>query len=531
MDKEEIKATTEQPAAEQTAPAEPAAPSGSYEQEKSQLDRKAQKDELRREKNSLKVERMLEKKRRRDHKAKHEAPSFQDVPDADVSYAVEEEDQEPDRRLSDAQRDERLREKNSKKLAKQLNQNRRREESTDREVLSYEDLPLDEREEKPHSSKGKIRKKRIIVAASIFLVLVFAVYIFTNTDKLSLHNITNFIRYGIFNSDSEQRFPVAIRGESITAGNFVRMGQDLCYASGTRVQTLNNYGKRMLTVQHGYSKPVLVACDDYSLVYGLGSTGFQINNLKEHLYTGTAEHNILVADIINNGTYAIVTQSDGYLSKLTVYDNRHNKIFAYSFADYYITSVSLKSNGRMAVLSGLSAHNGTEISSLYVLDFTKESPAQFVELEDTVIYEVAYLTNTYAAAIGSSGVYVLNTDSGSVKRTDYEGRTLTAYTINQDTDTFSISLSRSGDGRNCDILSFGSSGSLSASFSTDLRVISISTYKNRVALLTTDMIYLYSKSGSSVSTADAGIDPRCVVLYTSSDAYVLDTSEIRSVSM
>lgn len=505
------------------------------EQNEDKMLREAEKVEMRRERNSRKVEKMLEKKRRKEHKARHgmrpdkEEPI--NVPDEAVEADVQpDDDQIDEEREADAKRDKRLQDQNAKKLEKLMEKKRKREENSDRDVLTYEDLPLEERDPQV-VKKRKIKRKRITIAVVIVLLLSFAVYIFTNSDKLSLHNISNFIQYGLFNRDSDQRFPVTIRGENISSGNFARMGQDLCYASDTKVETLNNYGKRMLTVQHGYSTPVLVACDDYSLVYGLGSTGFRINSLDEQVFSGSADNNILVADIVNNGTYALVTQSDGYLSKLTVYDSKNSKIYAYSFADYYITSVSLKSNGKMAVVSGLSAHNGSEMSSLYVLDFTKETPAQFVELEDTVIYDVQYLTDTYAAAIGSSGAYGLNTGNGRVESTSYDGKTLTAYTFNKDTSTFSISLSRSGDGRSCDIYSFGSSGSLSSSFSTDLRVISLSSYKGRVALLTTDMIYLYSKGGSLVNRVDAGVDPRCVVLYTTSDAYVLDTSEIRSVSL
>ena len=437
-----------------------------------------------------------------------------------------------DKRLkNDRLKDERLKEKNSKKLEKLMQKKRKRENKSDRKVLTYEDMPLAEREEKQKEHKVRLNKKRIVLASVILLVLVFAVFLFTNSDRLSMHNIVNFIKYGVFNSDSDQRFPVEIQGETITPGNFIRMGQDLCFASETKLQTLNNYGKKMLTTQHGFTTPVLVCSDKYSLVYNLGGTGFQINSLDEHIYTGDADNNIFVADIIDNGAYALVTQSDGYLSKLYVYNHDNEQIYAYSFADYYVTSVSLKSNGKMAVVSGLSALNGSEISSLYVLDFTKDSPVQFVELEDTIIYDVQYLNDTYAAAIGNNSVYSLHTGNGSVERADYDGKTLTAYTVNTDTNTYSVSLSRSGDGRNCEICSFSYDGSFSRSFSTDLRVISISTYKNRVALLTTDSVYLDSKGGDLVSKVDAGIDPRNVVLYTSADAYVLDTSEIRSISM
>ena len=429
-------------------------------------------------------------------------------------------------RFRESKRDERLKEKNAKKLKKKMKNRARDEKPEDDEP--DDELPTEERPAKP---SRRLNKKRIVLAAVILAVVFVAVFLFANADKLSLHNITNFVRYGIFNSDNEERFPVDVQGDSITAGNFARMGQDLCCVSDTRLQMVNNYGKKLFSYQHGFTTPVLAYCDKYSLVFGLGGAGYQISTLDETVYVGEADNNILLADIVDNGTYAFVTQSDGYLAKLSVYDKDNNRIFAYSFADYYITALSLCSDGRHATLAGLSAIGGAEISSLYVLDFTKDTPAQFAEIEDNIIYDVCYLNDTYAAAVGSSGAFTINTRSGALESYSFDGRTLTAYDFNKSTSAFSISLSRSGDGRNCDVVSFRSNGTVSDSFSTELRVIGMSVYKGNVALLSTDALYLYGKNGRKINSKSAGIDPKAVVLYTSSDAYVLDTSEIRSVSL
>ena len=426
--------------------------------------------------------------------------------------------------------EERKKEKNAKKLEKLMRKKKRREDHSDRRTLSYEDMPLEERPREKHPTRG-LNRKRVTIAIVILMVIFVVVFLFANSDRLSVHNIINFFQYGILNRDSEERFPVNIQDENISPGNFKRMGQDLCYASDTRVQSLNNYGKSTFNAQHGYTSPVLVTCGKYSLIYGLGGTGFQIASNDSVIYAGEAEHDILVADIVDNGSYILVTKSEGYLSKLYAYNKDNEKIYAYSFSDYYVTSASLSSSGTYAVVSGLSALNGDEISSLYVLDFTKETPAHLQEFEQNIIYEVSYLNDSHACAVGKNASYVINTRSGKVESYDYTGRTITAYTINTDTDTYSISLSRSGDGRNCDIISFNTNGTASRSFETELRVISMSSYKGRVALLTPEELYLYNKDGGLVAQKSAGLDPHAVVLYTSADAYVLNTSEIHSVSM
>lgn len=429
------------------------------------------------------------------------------------------------------QREERLKAKNDKKLEKLMKKQKKREEHSDREVLSYEDMPLEERVESRPKKPRKSHKKAIIAVLLIIVVVFAAVFIFAGTDKLSWHNIRNYVKYGILNQKSEEQFPVSVQGENVDIGNFTRMGQDVCYASDTKLQIVNNYGRFEYSAQHGFLNPVLKTSDQYALIFSLGATGFQINDYEKVLYTGEAEERIITADINNKGDYAIVTTSNGYLSKMQVFDKENEKIFGYSFADYYVTAVSVAPNGKSAVVSGLSALNGAEISSVYVLDFTKDKPVYQDEIEENIFYDVQFLDDTYACAVGNGAACGINTKTGDVKQMQYEGKHLTCYTFNRDTSTFSISLSRSGDGRKCEIYSFKNDGSLSDSFETDLIVKSISSYKGRVALLTPDMICLYSKDGTAVSEQEMTTEPRAVVLYTSNDAYVLDTNEISTIKI
>lgn len=439
------------------------------------------------------------------------------------------EDHEENKKVQ--KRDQRLKEKNAKKLDKLMKKQKKREKSSDREVLSYEDMPLKERERTSSKKSGKGGKKRIVIVLLILLAVFGAVFIFANTNKLSWHNIRNYVKYGILNQKSEEQFPVSIQGENVDIGNFTRMGQDVCYASDTKLQIVNNYGRLEYSTQHGFLNPVLKASDQYAMIYSLGGTGYQINNYEKMLFSGTAEERIVTGAINDNGVYALVTTSKGYLSKMQVFDKENEKIFGYSFADYYVTSVSLAPNGKCAVVTGLSALNGAEISSLYVLDFTKDKPLYQDEVDDNIFYDVQYLNDTYACAVGNGAVCTINTKSGEVKTMEYDGKSLTCYCFNRDTDTVSVSLSRSGDGRNCEIYSFKTDGALANSFETEYMVKSISTYKGRIALLTPDMIYLYTKDGEQISGHETSTEPCAVVLYTTDDAYVLDTNEISTVKI
>ena len=426
-------------------------------------------------------------------------------------------------------REERLREKNAKKLDKLMKKKKKREDHSDREVLSYEDMPLEEREAKPKTKKRKSHKKTIIIVLLILVIVFGAVFIFASTDKLSWHNIRNYVKYGVLNQKSDESFPISVQGENVDIGNFTRMGQDVCYASDTKFQIVNNYGRYEYSSQHGFLNPAMKASSNYALIYSLGGTGYQICDDEKSLFVGEAEDRIITGAINDSGTYAIVTTSNGYLSKMQVFDKENEKIFGYSFADYYVTAVSVAPNGKSAAVTGVSALNGSEISAFYYLDFTKDKPVYQSEEEENLYYDCQFLNDTYACAIGTALSCTVNIKSGDVNTLDYEGKHLTCYCFNLDTNTYAISLSRSGDGRNCEIYSFNTNGTVDASFETEYMVKGISSYKNRVALLTPDVIYLYTEGGNKISEKEVTNEPRAVVLYTSDDAYVLDTNEINAI--
>lgn len=382
-------------------------------------------------------------------------------------------------------------------------------------------------------NKLQYNKKTIVLCAVIILVLLLSVLIFSNRDRLSFSSIKNWVEYGVLNKNSEEAFPVSTDGDVINNGNFSRIDRNLVYASDTKFAVLNNYGRTIYSNPQAYSNPVLAqaADSDLSLVYNLGGTGFSIYNLDSTIFTSEAQDNIVVADIAKNGTYALVTEKDGYLSKLYVYSDTNKQIYAYSFADYYITSVSLDNKGESAVLTGVSAHDGNQISAVYVLSFTKEEPVIFKEFENNILYYADHLSNNNICIIGESATYTLNMLTKTFKETLYDGKTLTAFDVNTDTNTYALSLSRSGDGRKCDILVFTTAGKLRDTISTELMITSLSTYKNRVAVLSDGTVYLYTKDGAELSKTNAGLASGAVVLYSTTDAYILGVSEIRRIDL
>lgn len=391
----------------------------------------------------------------------------------------------------------------------------------DRQVLSYEQLPLDEYENQEEAPK--LNKKKLIVAAAVIVVLFLVVLVYFN-----FGSITSCIG----NNLSGEDFSISVSGMSVDSGNFRAFSKGLCYTTDTGFVYVDSQGEKVYSEQHGFARPIMKTSSDMAIVYDLDSTGFSIYSTVNEEYSSDAEDKILLADISADGSYALVTECNGYNAKLIAYSPEHQKKFAYSFSDYYITSMALSSNADSAVVTGISADEGVSVSAVYILDFTKEEPVAKHIIESEVIFDCDFLSNKSVCLVGSSGAYIINGSKFSeVTKKSYSQMTLTAYDINTDVGVVALSLSRSGDGRNCSIEYVNSSGKTEKTIETDCAIISISTYKDRVAVSDTTTAYLYRYNGDLLKSYQIGSDCKQIRLHSTTGLYLLGLSEIAGITL
>ncbi|MGN0453287.1 MAG: DUF5711 family protein [Ruminococcus sp.] len=399
---------------------------------------------------------------------------------------------------------------------------REKEKKDTREVLSYEQLPLDDYEkENIKKPQVKLNKKKLLIAAAILVALVLSV-------------LAVFGGMSIFScaGNSSENFNVQISGSTVTNGNFRLFSKGLSYVSDTSFVYINNKGEEQYKAHIGYSAPVLKVADDIALIYDLGGKGFSICSDVKVEYSGEAKDNIYLGDITSDSSYALVTETNGYNSKLSVYNPEHQLKYTYSFSEYYITSMALNENATGAVVCGISADNGTEISMMYVLDFTEEEPVAKHKIRSDLIFDCDYLSTSSVCAIGSHASYIANGSKFSKLSTvSYNQMTLTAYDINSQIGSLSLSLSRSGDGRNCSIEYINASAKSEKTIETDLKISSISSYKDRIAVSDNSTLTLYDNSGEVISSAEIPAYIVGIRLGNLNSVYMLGLSDILGLGL
>ena len=395
-----------------------------------------------------------------------------------------------------------------------------------RDVISYEDVPLEEyNDERTEISKDAV--KRILIIAGVIVVLGLVVFAIANKDSFTPDRVAHWVKYDVLGSNDEG-FPAKIIGSTVNDANFVCDG-GITYVSDTSFESISYSGNEVGYNQHGFSKPVLCTAKDNVLIYNLGGNGY-VTGTKEKLNAVKDTDNyVITADINAKGYYCVVTQTDGYLSKIHVYNNNCEKIYAYSFSDYYINSVAINPDGTGCVACGVTGDNGSLLGIAYVLDFNQEKPVSTHNIDENVIYNVKYLNSNNVCMIGSKSSYTLDIRAGALKQIDYSNMQLTAYDIDVDTSSFALSLSRSGDGRTCSIEYVNSAGEVLNVNDTDCAIESMCLYKNRVAVLDSDKCYLFDTEGNRIGKADAGNGSKAVRLENVDEAYILGINEIRKI--
>ncbi|MGN0502944.1 MAG: DUF5711 family protein [Ruminococcus sp.] len=397
--------------------------------------------------------------------------------------------------------------------------------TSDRDVISYEDMPLDDYEqEKTDISPDSVKK--ILIGVCIALAAGLIVFAFANRDNLTWDNISNWWTYDVL-GNAGNGYPVNLVGTEVKSGNFAVNQGHVAYASDTSFITLNSTGSEVANVQLRYSKPVMKSSGNRFLTYGIGTTGYQIQDFDGMLYSGEAEGAIYTADISSNGVYGIITEGSGYLSVLYVFNSNNNRIYKYSFSEYYINSITLNSDGSGCVACGITSENGAVKTGVYVLDFTKEEPVSQYSINGDTIVDSDYLNDNRVVLVGQSSSYIIKRGEENYVTVKYDSKTLANYCFNPDTNSFALALSKSGDGRSCVIEIYNDNGDKTSSIDTDYGAESISLYKGTVAILDGNTAYGFNSGGSQLYSCDTGTGAKRLILTSDKTAYVLSVNQVR----
>lgn len=399
-----------------------------------------------------------------------------------------------------------------------------------------EEIERKRRREERKKKYGSKRKKRslpfsspshIAAAAAMILVFLTIVLVVTKWNDISPESVAEKAKY----SDSSRGDATAgLTGSTVLEKNLQANDAGLIYISDTSIMQLNHNCEKIYSEKHSYTDPMLKSSDKYSIAFGEGSAGFRIIHDKHKIYEGTQGTSITDCDINDTGTYCVLSDKTGYLSNLSVYDKTNTFIYSYSFSDYYAVCSALSPDGKKVAVGAINSTDGRLISKVYLLDVTKSDPIKTYTYEDQIVFDIKLITEDRFAVVTDMLTTVINIDGSGEVPYSYSSQFLTAYDIRYNGGIV-LSLSKSDDGRNCNIVTIDTEGHEIKNFSTDLRVMSLGAVSDRAAVLSYGKLSLYTVYGDLLGEWDVGTDAKSVLLPQSKIAYILGVSGITKMDL
>lgn len=397
-----------------------------------------------------------------------------------------------------------------------------------REYTSYEDAPLKDYEDSepvPQNLTKKFLKVFVILFISVVVVLAL-----TNLDSLTSDNINHWFQYDLLGKTEGEGYPVRFSGMSVDIGSFDVMDGCPVYCSDTSLVVLNSNAGEYLNTHHSFASPIIKTNSGYSMIFNSGATAYKIINRDSVVYSGTTDKKMFDADVSSNGTYALLTEGNDYLSELSVYKGDNTKKYEYSFAEYYVNNVSVNNDGTRAVLGGVSARNGGLISAVYILDFGQDSYLQKYEFDDSFIYSVKYLDNGNVIAVGSEAAYFIDVEKKKQTVFDYDMKALTNYTYDRKYGVV-ISLSSDTDGRISEVFTINNEGKKTNQIDIEGKILSLDCTDDRIAVLTSGNVTIYNLKGKVLKSDELASDSKKICFVDNNTIYVLGTSLISKLDV
>ena len=366
--------------------------------------------------------------------------------------------------------------------------------------------------------------KWVYAIIAVLLAVVLGLFIWFSVDSSS--GIGQWFRSITVGSGQGDGYPTSIVGSSVNRGNFMTLDKNVVAVSDTALTVMNSSANQSINRQHSFNSPVLQATSGKYLIYNLGGNGFKIEGSSDTIYSGNTNNNIIAGDIAGSGRYALVTEAQGYPSSLSVYLTDNTVQYKYDFSEYYVTDISLNSDGTRAAVSGITAKDGGIVSAVYIFDFSNPEPIAILTYNEVLMEKVEYMDNGTVAAIGDTTTSMINGTTGEKVDYNYQSRQMTDYAI--DKNRVALALTPYDNQSASKLVILDSSASEKCVIESQDKIDAVSLYGDTAAILTDSTITGYSaSSGNSFSTAEAGSDARGIALADEATVYVLGVSQIR----
>lgn len=211
------------------------------------------------------------------------------------------------------------------------------------------------------------------------------------------------------------------------AGGFVVM-------DSKDVAVYSAYGVKVRSIQPGYARPALAVGNTRFVVYNRGGTELTVGSRTRDLYNQKLTNAIMLCSIANNGTLAIVTESERYTAEVQIYDPSFRDIYSWYLTQSEGTPVVLQfaSDNHRFAAGTIAARDGQLATTLYLMDTATEGvTATYAADTGSMVVSLEWISSRKLLAVFDDYLALIDPSTGAeLGRYNFDGAALQSVSAN-----------------------------------------------------------------------------------------------------
>lgn len=307
--------------------------------------------------------------------------------------------------------------------------------------------------EKRRQRSRKPRTRRRLILFGIVAVLVLLAWL--NWDSLNPQSVWTWLSVTVTGGETGDGYPAPIEGSSVVS--MAPVDRYLAVLTDNTLDVYNRTAGKALSFTHNYANPLLDTAGGRILIAELGGRRVCVKTVDGRTTEVQTEHNIVAASLADNGSFAVVTDSDkSHISEVVYYNNRGEEKLHWYSSEALLLGIALRHDARQMAAIGLCSENGAAQSRLMVFDTSSAKEPVKYSGDEVMLCAVEYLSGGQIAAIGDTQAWIIRPGQEKMDVESYSDMQLLGYAVSGH--QLSVAVRRYGTSRGGQLLTWNQNG-------------------------------------------------------------------------
>ena len=356
-----------------------------------------------------------------------------------------------------------------------------------------EDEYYEEEQQEASSSRPKSTIKYIRYLLLLVMVMVALILLFSNREQISGDNFRRLmakINLGVSSGAVES-------GKlQLGAGDTVVYKDGFAHVSVEKLIITDKNGTEFQNTKLGYRAPCISANNRYVLVYDSDGAGLMVADSFSVLFEKQMEDNIITARMNKDGYLVVVTEGDGFLAKVYVFDSSYKEIYRYRSLNRYIIDAAVSADNKSVYLSAMNSSKSDISSEILCFKLNKEEVQWSVSFDQSPCVRLMVKENGTVCGLFSWGMVSLNTKGKELGRYSFENQVLQCYSMDDSSrNIFVVSATDNSDAK---VIVCNEKGKIKETIDLEYYAVDVDYSDGRIAILGNMKCAVFNRNGKQI---------------------------------